>query len=394
MKTIFSFVSVLFMLVATFFGSFSSSPSDLIADESFSKDTILSSDEKALLAAVFEEENQWLASLQLENGAIPMTATKNGVVSVNPYFADFAAIALLNDAAQYSENVKKYMDWHFSHLNTSKTDYNGVDGTIYDYSITLNDGNIVKEEVTVKDGKSSYDSTDSYSATFLILLEKYYKNTNDKDYILNNAADIVRITDSMFSTFNMGLTYAKPDYQVKYLMDNCEVFQGMKSAAEIFTLLASEDSSFKMMQIKCSRAYDWMKQSIENKLWNEEYGHYESAVFKDGTVAFEFSWANYYPDATAQLFPIMYGVISPETVRANELYQSFCDNYKWEDFEIPSEFCWGINVYVAAMMNDCERVLVYMENYSELYAEHKYPLYNADAAKVSMAAFELLSKAV
>ena len=29
------------------------------------------------------------------------------------------------------------MDWHFAHLNTAETDYNGVDGTIYDYTLTV-----------------------------------------------------------------------------------------------------------------------------------------------------------------------------------------------------------------------------------------------------------------
>ena len=41
--------------------------------------------------------------VKLENGAIPMTYTENGEVSVNPYFSDFAALALLDSAEKYSE---------------------------------------------------------------------------------------------------------------------------------------------------------------------------------------------------------------------------------------------------------------------------------------------------
>ena len=47
-----------------------------------------------LFEKIFQSEIEWLASLQLENGAIPMTYTPNGEVKVNPYFADFAALGL------------------------------------------------------------------------------------------------------------------------------------------------------------------------------------------------------------------------------------------------------------------------------------------------------------
>ena len=161
MKSIFSLLLIFIMAIANFFGGFAASPADLaIAEDAY--EVKLSATEKALLKTVFETETAWLASLQLENGAIPMTKNPNGTVTMNPYFADVAALALLDNAEKYAENVKKYMDWHFAHLNTNKTDYNRMDATIYDYNITLENGKIVKEE-----SKGSYDSTDSYAATFL-----------------------------------------------------------------------------------------------------------------------------------------------------------------------------------------------------------------------------------
>ena len=45
-----------------------------------------------LFRKIYETETEWLSSLQLENGAIPMTYSKNGQLTVNPYFADFAAL--------------------------------------------------------------------------------------------------------------------------------------------------------------------------------------------------------------------------------------------------------------------------------------------------------------
>ena len=64
-----------------------------------------------LFEDIFQSETQWLASLQLENGAIPMTYSKNGKLTMNPYFADFAALAMLDDAEKYAEKyVEKYVE--------------------------------------------------------------------------------------------------------------------------------------------------------------------------------------------------------------------------------------------------------------------------------------------
>lgn len=90
----------------------------------------------------------FLSGLQLESGAFPIYANTSGSESINPYFSDYVAIALLNRPDLYAENVKKYINWHFDHLND--------DGTIYDYYIENN----------VEKPKGTYDSTDSLRQHF------------------------------------------------------------------------------------------------------------------------------------------------------------------------------------------------------------------------------------
>ena len=94
------------------------------------RDSSLSEDDIALLQDVFEKETAYLASLQLENGAIPMTYSANGTLTMNPYFADFAALALLDNAQEYADEVKAYTDWHFAHLNDKKEDYNQAEKNV------------------------------------------------------------------------------------------------------------------------------------------------------------------------------------------------------------------------------------------------------------------------
>ena len=386
MKSIFSLLLIFIMAIANFFGGFAATPADLAAAEDAYEKTELSVVDKALLTTVFETETAWLASLQLENGAIPMTKNANGTVTMNPYFADIAALALLDNAEKYAENVKAYMDWHFSHLNTSETDYNRMDATIYDYTITLENGKIVKEE-----SKGTYDSTDSYAATFLTVVNKYYEKTGDKEYIIANADDIARVTEAMLYTLQMGLTYAKPDYKVMYLMDNCEVYEGCVSAATLLKVISAESSAYDITTTKVDYAAKWIKSTIESKMWNAQGKYYEPGLFTDGGAAFEFTWTEFYPCATAQLFPIVHGLIGADTIRAKELYDTFSATFDWAGYNIPSEFCWGSNVYAAALVGDYESVIEYMNNYAPGMLLHSYPLYNADIARVAMAAYTVLN---
>ena len=176
-----------------------------------SESTMTKEEQIALYQKIATEEAAWLASLQVDNGAMLMTCGPNGDFTMNPYFADFAALALLGAGESYYENVRRYMDWHFDHLNTAQTDYNGVDGTIYDYTIKLSNGKVVSETININaDGKKSYDSTDSYAATFLCVVAKYYEKTGDLEYLQANSQDLQRILNPIRQTMHKGLTFAKP----------------------------------------------------------------------------------------------------------------------------------------------------------------------------------------
>lgn len=393
-KSCIALLLIISIITVCFSGCFSE-PQETSADlEPVSvNEEVANEEDTALFRKIFESETAYLASLQLENGAIPMTYSENGTLTMNPYFADFAALALLDNADEYADEVKKYMDWHFAHLNTKETDYNGVDGTIYDYKITVADGKVTNEAISEKDGKKSYDSTDSYAATFLMVLGKYYEKTGDKEYILAHSKDIERIVNAMFSTLHKGLTFAKPDYEVKYLMDNSEVYEGAVSASALFReVICPVEASYNKTLENCEKTAEEIAQAIEKNLWNASENHYEAGVFRNGKAAYEFSWDEFYPGATAQLFPIIHGVIGADTRRANTLYDSFNKAFDWQNFKTPSEYCWGSNVLASAMMNDIESVVCYMENYAELFEKHEYPLYNADAARVCMAAYIMLER--
>lgn len=383
------FMSVVFAVMSLFGISYSAP--DLELKES--ADAVVSEENLELFRYIFETETAFLASLQLENGAIPMTKGANGDLRMSPYFADITALALLDAGDRYAENVRAYADWHFVHLNTAESDISGLDGTIYDYTITMKGGKIAEEKVAEVDGKPNYDSTDSYAATFLSVLEKYYEKTGDTDYILAHSKEIERIANVMLATMHNGLTYASPGHKVKYLMDNCEVYEGALAAAELFEkVLCPSDEYFDEIRDNCYNMADKVKSAINGQLWNPVSKHYTPEMTNHGIPTKIFSWNMYYPCATAQLFPIICGVIEPNTERAEVLYGKFCDTYDWQSFDYPDDFYWGANVYAAALMNDIDSVVRYMTNYSVLMEKHSYPLYNADIARASMAAYVILER--
>lgn len=334
-----------------------------------------------LLQKIVDTENAWLANMQLSNGAFPMTPTNNGSVKVTPYFSDFAALSLLNQANLYKDNVKAYMEWHFNHLNTAAQDYNRVDGTIYDYTISVSAG-----KVTGETSLRSYDSTDSYAAMFLIVLQKYVETTGDKAYVIGRAADVERIVNALFATMVGDLTLAKPDYAIKYLMDNCEVYEGLMAGAKLYkdTLVPAGASA--ATRDKLAEYAGKVANAIETRMWNSKGGYYHPALGADNAVAWTFNWNEYYPSSTSQTFLIIHGLLDPTSERAKTLYNTFCQYVDWENFNHPDTFYWGSNVYTAALMGDYASAKTYFQLYEKVMKRHNYPLYNADAARVALAA--------
>lgn len=112
---------------------------------------IYSSFERNQYKNFVNSESSWLAFTQLDNGVFPDYDIENGTVDVIPYNSDFVALALLESDSKYSDNVKSYMNWYFAHMNSSASDINGLEGTVYDYKETVgSDNNVIYETITTQ----------------------------------------------------------------------------------------------------------------------------------------------------------------------------------------------------------------------------------------------------
>ena len=198
-------------------------------------------DETSEMTRIYDvvKKNQlaYIRSLQISSGAIKDNEQSNSRIC--PYFSNFAVMALLkNPVMENVEVVKKYITWYLNKLNrTNINPHTGqpeIIGSVYDY--------YGDTETT----HGTYDSVDSYAATFLeIVMELAKLSEENKNWLQEKKDDISLVASAMINTIdtesfsiptdftsddNDYLSIAKLDYPVKYLMDNCEVNMGLKAA--------------------------------------------------------------------------------------------------------------------------------------------------------------------
>jgi len=296
------------------------------------------------------------------SGAILYTASQ-----INPYYSNLTAIGLTRNSGSYGV-VQNWMKWYIGHLNVN--DKWGLSGTTYDYS--YNNG--------VETSLVNADSTDSYAATFLSLALAYY-NTGDagaQAYVRSIVSQLDLIGGVLAKTQQTdGLTWAKPDYQIKYMMDNCEVYRGLRDAAQLFQSAFNDPAK--------AQTYTAMADASFQGLMSMYLGNGAWAVYKDGIGSlFAPHLGTWYPDATAQLFPVMQGVISGTDAKAVQTYSNFKAAWPgWDTLSFNSQdaFPWVMIAGAAAVSGDSTAAQTYIKTIESRYVNNGFPWpwYNQEA---------------
>ncbi|WP_409344738.1 hypothetical protein [Paenibacillus sp. MBLB4367] len=320
---------------------------------------------------ILNREASWLSGLQLGSGIVPMAPGSGRVV---PYFANLALLGLLEKPEQASV-VRKYMDWYFAHLNRAGTP-DAPAGSIFDYTVGA-DGQ-------TETASGDFDSTDSYASTFLNVLRKYAAKTGDTAYLQAHRSDIELIAGAMLATKQAdGLTWAKPAYRVKYLMDNAEVYKGLLDMEWISGAVFGDEAG--------AALYRQHKNDVLagiGGLWSDGKNAFAFAKMEDGGLLLP-DWNSFYADATAQLFPIWTGVLAPDSERALQLYNTFNEHHPgWPQLNKPDAFPWAILAYTAAIMGDRVRTDQFLESVKAAYIDrdHPWPWYAMESGMTMLAA--------
>ena len=322
-------------------------------------------------------QTAYIRSLQLPSGAIKDKGADNS--KITPYFAHFAVLALLTEPTEQNLSVvKNYMSWYFSKLNGSSTEYNSkeIEGSVYDY--------FAPNETT----RGTYDSVDSYAATFLEIAIRFAEVSDGcvtwlkshKDELSKVASAMVKTIDCAENTLpgenaNDCLSIAHYGYAVKYLMDNSEVNLGLKAAIKLKVKGLIETSS----DLESLLAENT---SSNRGLYNESKSNYDYAKGNKS------SWNKFYPDATAQLYPSLFGVVSASDLKSKLVYDRFNSSFPdWSTGKTYDTFPWTMIAYAAAVMGDKERVNAYITHIYGLNVkgEQKERWYDAEAGALLLA---------
>lgn len=226
-----------------------------------------------------------------------------------PYYLDIMAIHSLRQR-RHLEEVRNFIDWTFDHLND--TDRWGLSGTVFDYVI-CHDGTEIST--------LQYDSADGYAGQFLMLIEEYYRRSKDVDRVRRHKEELFAIARVIIELQDEedGLSIAMVGYPVKYLMDNSEACGGLSAFLKLADELDWKNTG------PIAEARDAMKNGILKHLYNSRERIFYWAIEDEKQQGSR--WNKYYPDALAQIFPILYGVIDADSELARHLWKRFESRY-------------------------------------------------------------------
>ncbi len=292
---------------------------------------------------------RYVRDSQHVSGAFAMTPAH---LHINPYFANLGAASLLS-SADFLTDVERYLDWYLLHMNPN--------GSIHDFQI-------VNDRVISTGCADSTDSTDSYAATFLSLVNGWVKAGGDPNWVRVNMSSLNRVQGAILDvTDRDALTWAKPYYPYKLLMDNCEVYQGWRDWAEVLKRVGLDDES----NIADQRA-DQLFASINR--FRSPDGSWAWALTRVGLRLDSYP-GRFYPDGVAQLFPLLHGLTDDPSG-----YLAFRQAHpEWWQFKT-TDFPWMLVVQVARLSHDTTAVATALTRAKREFSAQPWPWFITESA--------------
>jgi hypothetical protein len=243
-------------------------------------------------------DGDFIRSLQLSSGAIMADASRQ---LVDPYVANYAAWGLARATRYagdpvYAGAALKWLTWYQAHMDAT--------GVVHDY----------RPQGKVLQATDDEDSVDACSGVFLLATRELYRASTPgagralldklKPAITKAIRAIGALRDSD------GMTWAKPSWHVKYLMDNTEAYGGLLAGADLANALG-----MKALAEAAAKGAAQSKAGILT-LWNPATHAYDWALHGDGYRQTA-NWQVLYPDSVEQAWTVAFGV--SDSARAGDL---------------------------------------------------------------------------
>jgi hypothetical protein len=248
----------------------------------------------ATVAGTVSANANWIRTAQLPDGAIAQYVDQQ---YISPYLANLAAMGLarateVTGNSSYLAAAWRWLLWYQAHQTAS--------GFVTDYQV------VSGQEVSTGD----MDSTDAYAGTFLLALRQAWQVSGTLGHLTQLAPGLSGAVAAIEATQDSdGLTWAKPTWHVKYLMDQAETYAGLRAAADMAQALGNTS-----LAARASDDADQMLSGVGG-LWNPSTASFDWAVDDQGTHQVT-NWAYLYPDSLEQVWAVAYGLATTDRGQA------------------------------------------------------------------------------
>lgn len=275
---------------------------------------------------------------------------------VVPYNANLAVAGLLRAAVPGKFALaERWLTWQLDHINTDIEP-----GVTFDH-FYLADGT---GETTCPEGLDAYscndtDSFGSNAAAFLGTAWTYYAAGGSTAFLKSprNKELFELAATAILSLQQPDGLVSEDSSLVKYVMDNSEIYWGLKSMERLEARVFVDRSASRIYARAAARVQD----AIRNSLLNPITGLYRVAKL-DELVYWEADLNNWYPGTVSLLWPSLFSV----TVGNSKVARAQIDalNANWDgspnpdwtsNTADPDGFPWTAIGYAAMLAGDCRR---------------------------------------
>ena len=302
------------------------------------------------------EQVDFILSEQLASGAILSTGTR-----ISPYFANIAALGLLAaDTRAARAGALRWMTWNLGHRNVAGV--NVPANSVFDYVYDP----VAQTETPTGD----FDSVDSYASTALNVAYAAYSSKDPalRAFVRENIGVYEALADLVITPAptgvlvetgpDAGLTIAKPSYPIAFTMDNAEVYAGLVDLAKLEARLGRS--------AQAAHYTSWAaatKSAMIAKLWNVDNGNWDWAFANPSNPDV------FYAQGTAQLWPIVFGVVAPSDPRALAGWGQFVASFPtWYSGTLPDSYPWVSVARAAQLMGEPTQAAAFLAGIHARYA--------------------------
>ncbi len=258
--------------------------------------------------AVVRSDAAWIMGAIGPGGAIRFYP---GGPIVSPYLGNQAATGLARATEvtadpSFGEAAWQWLAWYQAH--------EGPDGFVTDYHVN---GSSVAST-------GDMDSTDAYAGTFLSAALETWRAAADPARLSALVPGISAAVGAIEATRDRdGLTWAKPTYHVKYLMDESETYAGLRAAASLAGAAGDDALSARATADAAGVA------AGVGALWDGADGAYDWAVDGNGGRAHT-DWGVFYPDTAEQSWAVAFG-LAPSATAAQLVQHVLTSHPEWDE---------------------------------------------------------------